>query len=227
MFSLAAFYCSQSIKLQMDSSVVLVYFLLSVVGLGSFAFHSTLILYAQYLDALPMLFLATNSLQLTFHSSSRTQKVVIFLLLNALCLISCVVYIKLSSHVFHNILFGSVCLLSYFLATKILRELDKMKKKTKNMVELFTKRGKILCIVAILFWIADLYFCNILKEIRTYIVFPLDSVFQFHLWWHVLISIGAIYMINGIVLCIKLLHGIKMQGTVQYGFLPILCTVNK
>jgi len=78
-------------------------------------------------------------------------------------------------------------------------------KKASYVVTSLLRTGVILFIVGFVFWNIDNTFCSVLISFRDILGSPLNAMFQFHGWWHLLTSLGSYYCIVSSVY-IKLIH---------------------
>ncbi|WP_224362428.1 ceramidase [Hyalangium versicolor] len=159
--------------------------LVSVVGLGSIAFHATLLFQCQMLDELPMLYLALAIVYILVENQPERRFGTWFplaLLGHAVLVTSLVAFTrgKLQFYLFHAS-FGSLEL--YALARVYLIHRRNRDARTRRIYRL----GMSSYALAIAVWMSDIRFCSTLNESLPAHGFPNP---QLHAWWHVLVSCG-------------------------------------
>ena len=208
--------------------MALLFSFLFLVGIGTFAFHSTLDKNAQLLDELPMLFGAANSMLVSFNIP-KNHKVSTSLLVNAICISACVLYIVNDNPVFHEVVFGLFILGSFFIGLFQTRKLNKKKLTLRNRYSpaYIMKRTGFYAALGFALWNLDNHFCDNLIWVRSYIPFPFDGLFQLHAWWHWFTSLAAVYAINGFLFIRFLLMDVQCHIIMRYHILPTIIFTQK
>jgi dihydroceramidase len=159
--------------------------MVSVVGLGSIAFHTTLLFQCQMLDELPMLYLALSIVYILVENrpERRFGRWFPLVLLGHAVLVTSLVALtrgRLQFYLFHAS-FGSMELFS--LASVYLMHRRNQDVRVRRVFQL----GMSSYVLAIILWFSDIRFCSTLNE-----TLPAHGVPnpQFHAWWHVLVSCG-------------------------------------
>src|SRR6185295_6107773 len=156
--------------------------LLIWVGLGSIAFHATLLFEFQMFDELPMIWLALVVLYILVENRREPRFGLWFpasLFAYAVFLTACVARSRgtFEFYLFH-VSFGSLEFLNIYWIYRIYKEGDPKIKK------LFA-RGAWCYAIALVAWFTDLKGCALLRPNP-----------QLHAWWHVLVSCGLSYFLR-------------------------------
>jgi len=151
------------------------YAILALVGLGSFAFHATLLYSAQLLDELPMIYCSLIFVFFVLEDQPRNM----FGGLLVLGLVSCgllitVVYLIYNEPVFHQICYG---LLVCVLVLRCYRW--EMKYDTHPFIKRYFRLALSSYIVAFTLWNIDVHFCEYVRFL------------MLHCWWHFLTAYGT------------------------------------
>ncbi|KAI0033968.1 ceramidase [Vararia minispora EC-137] len=165
---------------------------LGLVGIGSFAFHATLLYEAQMADELPMIYCASWALFVMLdtvpgpsNASRRWSLLAGTVLFDVFFTIS---YYFYRNPAYHQIVFACL-LLSTAMRTVYItrfssaaRHIPDAKKKEAN--RLYTI-GAGLFAFGFLIWNLDNAFCNVLTGWKRSIGWPAGFLLEGHSWWHV------------------------------------------
>jgi len=185
-----------------------------LVGLGSFAFHATLLYEAQLADELPMIYGVSYGLFLLFDTengygvrSVRSKAILAStVLFNVFFTWS---YAVLRNPIYHQVVFATLILTA---AARTMYLLDKSKKSGLILTNTRSEISKVFITGAVTFafgffvWNLDNIFCNTLTRWKVAIDWPLAFFFECHAWWHILTGLGSYLMIVGVTylcLCVK------------------------
>ncbi|KAK0465540.1 ceramidase-domain-containing protein [Desarmillaria tabescens] len=187
----------------------------ATVGLGSFAFHATLLFHWQLADELPMVYVASlgcwvlydRSPGFSFVDSRALITLFMTIAFDALFTWS---YIINRNPVYHQVVFGTIAStigvrIAYLLnwSEERFRIPDDKKAEISNVF--------------------DNIFCDPLTAWKTAVGWPLAFLFEGHAWWHIFTGTGTYFMVVGVTcnsLCMKDDHrSYTMQH--PYGF-PIV-----
>lgn len=219
-FIVSVYYLKHAYRSKLGFEIQLLYYIFFLVGIGTVAFHATLMFEAQMLDELPMLFAAANGILVPIENA-KTQFTV---LVNLLGLITCVLYMLYNNPIFHEVMFGALITASCLIGIYKLRQVEKLKMKYRNKYTprlVLTRTAKMFAFSFVL-WNADHHFCDTLIYLRKFVAFPFDGLLQFHAWWHLFSSLAAAYGINGFIYTKYLLLGKDCYIEMKYKFLPTL-----
>ncbi|KAJ7597453.1 ceramidase [Mycena floridula] len=186
----------------------------AIVGIGSFAFHATLLFEAQLADELPMIYVGTMSLWLLFdrmpgfslQSTRSRYQLVILALFNILFTWS---YYLSRNPVYHQLVFGALVFGTAFRVTYLLKWSDvraRVPDKQRSEIGRLFAKGAGLFALGFLVWNLDNIFCDTLTRWKVSIGWPLAFLLEGHSWWHILTATGTFLMSVAIqrdTLCIK------------------------
>jgi len=165
-----------------DKRFIVVNLLVAMVGIGSAAFHGTLLYTGQILDELPMVYASISFLYAIMEMESKSKPVYKYLapFLLAYSLVFTAVYLYLPSF-FIFFLIGYICLILTlaYRCSIIFRKPDTLRSQ------------KIFIIASIgfyiggflFFWVPEILFCDQLQALN------------FHSWWHVTSTLGAFMLV--------------------------------
>ncbi|KAE9398510.1 alkaline phytoceramidase [Gymnopus androsaceus JB14] len=186
----------------------------ALVGLGSFAFHASLLYEAQLADELPMIYVSSMSIWLLYDyqpgfnlSSNQTKlQIAALILFDILFTWSYVIY---RNPVYHQIVFGSLVIscairIAYLLNWSPVRSRIPSDKK-QVAASMFTT-GALTFTAGFVIWNIDNICCDVLTSWKKAVGWPMAFLFEGHSWWHLLTGLGTYYMFLGIqcnTLCIK------------------------
>ncbi|KAF5385401.1 hypothetical protein D9615_001244 [Tricholomella constricta] len=179
---------------------------IALVGIGSFAFHATLLFQAQLADELPMIYVGSMGLWFLFDDqpgfgvkTARTKLLITLLVIfDVLFTWSYMVY---RNPVYHQVVFATIVLTSAARVTYLLkwseRTLD-IPDKTKATIGKLFSRGAAMFAFGFLIWNLDNIFCDTLTHWKVSIGWPRAFLLEGHSWWHILTGAGTYYMFIGI-----------------------------
>jgi len=165
-----------------EKRMVVVNLLVALVGLGSAAFHGTLLYSGQIMDELPMVYTSLSLLYVVLEMEAKNKPIYKYLapLIFGYSILFTGVYLYLPTF-FIFFLIGyifSILMLVYHCSIIY-----------RNPTTLRHQRVLIVLSISfyiggwLFFWIPEIAFCDTLK------------VFNFHAWWHVTSTLGAFVMV--------------------------------
>jgi dihydroceramidase len=201
----------------LERRFMLAFGLVSVVGLGSIAFHSTLRFEHQMMDELPMLYLASViAYILVENRPERRFGAWLPLVLAVYALVATVLTAgmrgKLQFYLFH----ASFVTLELFalVGTWLIHRRSKDVRGRRIF-----RLGMSSYALAIILWRSDIGFCSTLNETLPSMGIPNP---QFHAWWHVLVSIGFYTLLLVIAHNRLRILGKAPEFRFAAGFIPIV-----
>ncbi|EKM84053.1 hypothetical protein AGABI1DRAFT_81775 [Agaricus bisporus var. burnettii JB137-S8] len=203
-----------TVKQVLPKRYALGYLAVALVGVGSFLFHATLLYEAQLADELPMIYVGSMGLFITFDDgpgfsleSRRSKLLIAFLLLFDLSF-SWSYYIY-RNPVYHQVVFATILLIT---AGRIIYMLkwseaaDRIPASEKRAITKLFGTGAVLFVFGFLIWNMDNIFCDFLIARKLSIGWPFAFVLEGHSWWHIFTGAGTYYKFVGIqyaTLCVK------------------------
>lgn len=178
------------IKQGFERRFVYCHFLVLIVGLGSWAFHMTLLYEMQLFDELPMVW----GTCVLVYCLSEVQKIPVkgqfsnlplFIFLASFAILFTALYLLWPQPVFQHVSYGVLVLTSYALEIRLLRI-----KGCQICKKLFILSTTIY-LFGFLLWNIDNLFCNNLRSMRMKIPSAFDPLTQLHGWWHCLAGYGT------------------------------------
>ncbi|ETW87150.1 hypothetical protein HETIRDRAFT_468990 [Heterobasidion irregulare TC 32-1] len=208
----------------------------ALVGIGSFAFHATLLYQAQLADELPMIYISSYNIFILFEtkrgftlqSTSSQIALLAALLFDIAFTLS---YFAYRNPVYHQIVFASLLFIATYRTTYLLRWSETSKtipNKKKTMCKQLYYTGAALFAFGFLIWNVDNIFCDALTHWKKSLGWPVAFLLEGHSWWHAYTAAGAYFMHTGTIcttLCIKDDHH-KYRVKYQLG-LPHVQRVHK
>lgn len=182
---------------------ILSFFLTSLTGIGSLAFHATLWYEMQLLDELPMIFGASQYLYCLARRPKGSYNLFLAVVLAGQALLISYVYVWWRQNaIFHQVAFG--CLVAAIIAVYIVRCLI-FRQKSSKPVDGFSPEAILAMVAAFAgagfgFWNVDNQFCSQLRAMRTSMTPVLTPLLQFHSLWHLLTCIAIMWLNSGILL---------------------------
>jgi len=165
-----------------DKRFILVNAMVAMVGLGSAAFHGTLLYTGQIFDELPMVYTSLSLLYIVLEMESKSKPVYKYLspLLLSYSALFTAVYLYLPSF-FIFFLVGYICgiLTLVYRCSVIFR-----KPETLYHQKVFIVLSICFYIGGwLFFWVPEVAFCDTLQP------------YNFHAWWHVTSTLGAFVLV--------------------------------
>ncbi|KAJ3797928.1 ceramidase [Lentinula aff. detonsa] len=184
----------------------------ALIGVGSFAFHASLLYEAQLLDELPMIYVASMSIWILYQpgfdlSSTQTKLQIAFLLLfDGLFTWSYAVY---RNPVYHQVVFAILIIscairIAYLLKWSPVR--TRIPDDKKHVIASMFTTGALTFAFGFFVWNLDIIFCDTLTRWKQIVGWPAAFLLEGHSWWHLLTGLGTYYMFIGIqceTVCIK------------------------
>ncbi|HEU5077548.1 MAG TPA: ceramidase [Polyangiaceae bacterium] len=174
----------------LEKRFLLVFLSVALVGVGSTAFHGTLLFELQMLDELPMLYTATLLVYILLENRPERRFGVWFpaALAGYAALATCGAAFMRDQAQFYSFQVTFAALEFYGLYRTFL-----IHRKSRNPTQRRLFRvGITLYAIAIVLWFIDLRFCDTLVSSALQLGAPNP---QLHAWWHVLVSAGLYALI--------------------------------
>eukprot|EP00794_Sanderia_malayensis_P011350 gene11350-12534_t len=237
-------------KNQLESRIVFAHLSIAMVGLGSFAFHCTLLYNMQLLDELPMIYgtciLIYGMLELNSKENvMNRQLVILFAILSFLISVIYVVVVNPAFFQFsYAVLATSLFSLTvYNYRQDVFRVYQLNTTRINNVIGIlrnycnygFRKyRGSLALLVisvssylfGFVLWNIDNNFCPHMRHAREALPSFVKPITQLHAWWHTFAGAGTyVSILYGTHLRLKCL-GYKPVLKVYYRFIPIIVKSN-
>ncbi|WP_395819397.1 ceramidase [Archangium minus] len=169
----------------LELRLLLAFAMVSVVGLGSIAFHATLLFQHQMLDELPMLYLALLMVYILVENRPERRFGIGFpLALFAYAVLSTYLSAFTRGRLQFFLFQASFATLEFFALARVYlihrRSQDVMARRIFQL-------GIGAYAFAIVLWLSDIQFCSTLNETLPSYGIPNP---QFHAWWHFFVSCG-------------------------------------
>ncbi|KIL71543.1 hypothetical protein M378DRAFT_155133 [Amanita muscaria Koide BX008] len=189
----------------------------ALVGLGSFAFHATLLYEAQLADELPMIYVGSMSLWLIFDDGPgfnlhRVKTKLMILLLIVFDVLFTVSYYFYRNPAYHQVVFASIIFVVTFRLVYILKYSNvcsEIPAEAKAIIIKLFATGATLFALGFFVWNIDNIFCMPLTGVKQSLGWPAAFLLEGHSWWHILTGVGTYYMFAGVqcksfvTLCLK------------------------
>jgi len=191
-----------AIRQSLPTRYVTGYVGVALVGLGSFAFHATLLFEAQLADELPMIYVGSMALWYLFDDkpgygikTARTKWLILLsIMFDILFTWSYMLY---RNPVYHQIVFASLVLTTTARVTYVLRWSERIKDIPENIRstigQLFST-GAAIFALGFLVWNLDNIFCDTLTRWKVHIGWPCAFLLEGHSWWHIMTGAGTYYI---------------------------------
>ncbi|KAF9270657.1 alkaline phytoceramidase [Marasmius fiardii PR-910] len=208
----------------------------ALVGIGSFAFHASLLYEAQLADELPMIYVASMSFWLLYDyergfksRSFRTKcHIASLVLFDVMFTWAYSVY---RNPIFHQVVFAILVITCTFRIVYLLRVSpvrDRIPQEKRAVIFKWFAIGVSTFAFGFLIWNLDNIYCDFLTKLKVYLGHPLAFLIEGHAWWHIFTALGTYYMFIGvsyITLCIKDDHH---KFTMTWGYnLPYIQRLDK
>ncbi|EIN13481.1 alkaline phytoceramidase [Punctularia strigosozonata HHB-11173 SS5] len=183
---------------------------LAIVGIGSFAFHATLLYEAQLADELPMLLSSSYSIFLLLDTGKGFANIHSWLAI-AIAVINVAFtasYLVYRSPPYFQSVFAFTMLFIGFRCTQLLRHSapSVIPPQTKQRILSIFWTGGLLFIFAFGIWNIDNEFCARITVWKHALGWPNAFLLEGHAWWHALTAAGTYLMMEGVtytMLCVK------------------------
>lgn len=209
-------------RLGVPARITFCYWICIAMFLGSFLFHMTMTHEMQMLDEFPMLLLVSQLLYCIFVDRGLPVKyrILCAVFFYGLGMTGAVLYLcHLNALLFQSIF---AALLNLLLVKCIHRciKIDSNHHHYTGRCAVVISAASFLAGFAL--WLYDFNCCHSLRHARTIIGWPFNSLLQFHGWWHLLTSLGALWIIAGF----SVLHADDLEVRPFMLFLPRLVRVH-
>ncbi|KDQ63236.1 hypothetical protein JAAARDRAFT_29256 [Jaapia argillacea MUCL 33604] len=186
----------------------------ALVGLGSFAFHATLLYEAQLADELPMIYLATYSTFMMFDTGPgftlwSRRAFLLGSLATGFAAFFTWSYSVYRNPVYHQAVFASLVFAVTFRTMYLLHwseHSSRIPLATRAKIGNMFSAGVGFFALGFFIWNLDNIFCGVLTKWKVDFGWPLAFLLEGHSWWHVLTGLGTYLMLMGKTywtLCIK------------------------
>ncbi|KAJ1933063.1 hypothetical protein FBU59_006162, partial [Linderina macrospora] len=193
---------------------------ITVVGVGSLLFHATLKYPMQMLDELPMLWSVAISSYLAITTQFQVNRVK-FLWALALWTLFVSGLTALSSGRLQFLLFQtSFNLLTLVVAYMAYRAKKDLEKAGLPEITRLFRDGIKWYLVAAIVWLTDTNFCPYIDGRTEQSLLPLNL--QLHAWWHILVSLGLIYLFTMFMAHYCLVNHIAINYRLVGGVFPYI-----
>lgn len=191
---------------------VVAYAAFSLVAIGSFAFHGTLLYEMQLADELPMILSASVNvfalLDTTkgFHTYSKTLLAAILAADVSFALTYSTIW---RHHLYHQGVFALVMLSiparTVYLMNSPAHTSGMAEKQKQDVISTFVA-GTVLYLAGFAIWNVDNIWCEIWDSYKPIVGYPTAFLLEGHAWWHVFTGLGTYYLIvsaSYLTLCVK------------------------
>lgn len=174
----------------LDTRFHLAFLLLTIVGVGSWSFHQTLLYEMQLLDELPMIYGSALTVYCVFRNLKSSKMLRWAMILY--CIGITFVYVNLKVPIIQHAAFGIMMVGSI---VKMINERDRRFENTHHLLTM----GILASLIGFTFWNIDNIFCTQLRQVRNIIIETMPkyigslvaSMFQLHAVWHILSGAGS------------------------------------
>ncbi|EIM91264.1 alkaline phytoceramidase [Stereum hirsutum FP-91666 SS1] len=181
---------------------------LLLVGLGSFAFHATLLYGPQLADELPMIYVASWSCFLLydtqpgFNLRNRRSTTLLFAMA-AFDILFTASYFVYRNPIYHQFIFACTILTTAGRVTYLVHssseQTTKIPAHTKQTVLKMFWTGAAMFSLAFIIWNLDNVFCGTLTQWKRKVGWPFAFLLEGHSWWHALTASGVYLMMEGVI----------------------------
>lgn len=196
--ALALFGARSCSKESLPFRYALTYLGIAFVGIGSFAFHATLLYEAQLLDELPMIYTSLVLSYCVLEDSRKSQKPTggIWLPIGLIGVAALITagYLALPNPILHQVAYGAIQLASTIRVLYLLYASGSPLAKTaearekRSMIRKSYHFGAAVFLTGFLIWNIDNALCDSLRLARSYVGYPAGVLLEGHAWWHILVS---------------------------------------
>ncbi|KAK4517260.1 uncharacterized protein ATC70_000592 [Mucor velutinosus] len=184
------------LKNRSSKSFILAYLGVAFVGFGSWCFHMTLQYEMQLLDELPMIYVASIVMWLTFLADPKSENTIKVPF--ALTVYSAVItwsYLIINNPVFHQISYAILVIGVVIRAIKLFNTVPKSYTYEVPRMQCLLWMSALGFIVAFILWNIDNQFCSSLRSWRSTVPFLIGATSELHGWWHIGTGLGVYYFI--------------------------------
>lgn len=232
----ALYGASKIIQERMPTRFLVGYLGFALVGIGSFAFHASLLYEAQLADELPMIYVASMSFWLLYdyeqgfkaHSFRTRCHIASLVLFDVMFTWAYSIY---RNPVFHQVVFAVLIIACTVRVTYLLRVSpvrDRIPQEKRAVIFKWFAIGVLTFAFGFIIWNLDNIYCDFLTKRKVYLGYPAAFLLEGHAWWHIFTALGTYYMFIGvsyITLCIKDDHH---KFTMTWGYnLPYIQRLDK
>ncbi|XP_072035039.1 alkaline ceramidase 3-like [Amphiura filiformis] len=169
---------------QIETRYYVACILMTIVGIGSWCFHMTLLFEMQMLDELPMIYAACVLIYCIFQTDGKESHSLALAVSLILCAVTVtLVYLTIQDPMFHEVCYGSLVLLIIGRCIYCIRTMEHSR--------YLCMYGMASIIGAFIIWNIDNICCTQLRSWRDSLPFPLSVLTQGHMWWHILIGMAT------------------------------------
>ncbi|XP_072035038.1 alkaline ceramidase 3-like [Amphiura filiformis] len=172
---------------QIETRYYVACILMTIVGIGSWCFHMTLLFEMQMLDELPMIYGCCVLVYCAFQTDGKKQESNLSLALAVglfLCAVTItIVYLTIQDPIFHQVCYGIL------VVSIIGRGIYCMRSMGHSRYLFIYSVTSIIGAFGI--WNIDNIFCSQIRSWRDSLPFPLSVLTQGHMWWHIWSGIGV------------------------------------
>ncbi|CAO1625602.1 unnamed protein product [Parajaminaea phylloscopi] len=183
----------------------LTYLGIAFVGLGSLAFHATLLYEAQLLDELPMIYTSLVLSYCVLEHSKKGQRptggIWLPVGLFAVAVLITVGYLAMPNPILHQVAYAAIQVAStvrvlYLLyASSSPLAQSKQAREKRATIRRSYHFGAAVFLTGFLIWNLDNAFCDYLRLARAYVGYPWAALLEGHAWWHILTGYGAYHLV--------------------------------
>ncbi|KZS93477.1 alkaline phytoceramidase [Sistotremastrum niveocremeum HHB9708] len=180
----------------------LTFLIFALVGVGSFAFHATLLYEAQMADEIPMIWSASQNLFTLYDISPahpkisyrKTQLIYGLIVFN---IVFTTAYWYWRNPVFHQVVFAFL-MLAATVRTRYLRQSIKGRISPNNRSILAKQYalGFGLFALGFVIWNVDNIYCGEISSLKRRIGWPSAFLLEGHAWWHIFTGYGSYLMLS-------------------------------
>ncbi|GLB35846.1 putative ceramidase [Lyophyllum shimeji] len=178
----------------------------ALVGIGSFAFHATLLFQAQLADELPMIYVGAMSLWLLFDDKpgfgiKTTRTKLLIAVLIAFDVLFTWSYMVYRNPVYHQVVFATIVLSAAARVTYLVKWSERtidIPDEIKSTIGRVFSLGAASFAFGFLIWNLDNVYCDTLTRWKVAIGWPRAFLLEGHSWWHVFTGLGTYLMFIGI-----------------------------
>jgi len=184
------------------SRYVLAHSFISIIGVGSFIFHGTLLWHAQVLlDELPMIWSGAMFLYVSVVGGKDRGSLPLKLSISALPLAISWLYLKYPNPVLHQVAYAGIQVVSTTQIVRLFKSLPtataSQTRKREECKQNFIK-GAATFLLGFAIWNIDNEFCDTLTAFRAGKGELIVALTQGHAWWHLLTGIGASRIVSAV-----------------------------